>query len=451
MKTIPMPLWKRVLSGSLALLAVLLVFADVWLGNILTGVLQMVSGHYQYPVKIERIDSRIYAGRLSLHGIVLKDGSRIGHVNIAWPWRDMLAGDMHQLHVRLQGADIGHGFMDSLPSGLNKQTSEAPADTPLTVGLMEIMHSRVSFRQAGLSGRLDIPWLRLGDGEAGKHAYHIQAKLKALLSDADARLQVDGIDLDGRLTADVGQRQAAYAGHLELAGMAASDAYTSIALDHISMPVDFSVAPKGKRVSWRLAHMDVATDTRIRVSLGDEMLPAILVHHVSQSGLGNEHPDMPIKMALDISLGEKPEIGRMKATGHLLPFMQPVRGEFETDLDLEVAPLSSFAETQFGLNLDSGRLKMQSKITVENSRLQADSHLILNRLRVSQADAGLTARLTGRIGLSPDAALDLLRDSNDRIELNIPVSWHFKQEDSGLKADLSEVYAEAMLGAMRKA
>jgi len=71
-------------------------------------------------------------------------------------------------------------------------------------------------------------------------------------------------------------------------------------------------------------------------------------------------------------------------------------------------------------------------------------------LRVSQADALVSAKVQELIGLSPDAALDLLRDGDDRITLNIPVHIPLTGDVDAVRISGAAIYRQAMLGVLKK-
>ncbi len=114
---------------------------------------------------------------------------------------------------------------------------------------------------------------------------------------------------------------------------------------------------------------------------------------------------------------------------------------------LDAASLSPYVEKISGYALQRGTIHA----TLEGSlrRQQLDSRLKLNmeQLRLIPGDPNAFDALQSLLGFSPDAALDTLRDSDDRIALDIPIVGDISQPDF----QLDDVIRQAMAGSLQKA
>lgn len=99
--------------------------------------------------------------------------------------------------------------------------------------------------------------------------------------------------------------------------------------------------------------------------------------------------------------------------------------------DGNLSRLSGYIEEDFGRSIKTGQFNLDSEIHIGNNRINAKNRMLIRKLELGgskQADkAGKKVSLAG--GMSIDMALDMLRDSDDNIELDMPVSGPLDDPD----------------------
>jgi hypothetical protein len=102
--------------------------------------------------------------------------------------------------------------------------------------------------------------------------------------------------------------------------------------------------------------------------------------------------------------------------------INPLAGNLYLDLlakltDFELSPLTPYATKYAGYGIEKGKLSFDVKYHVENRKLSAENHLFLNRLTFGERVESPTATK-----LPVLLAVALLKDRNDNIDINLPIS-----------------------------
>lgn len=102
--------------------------------------------------------------------------------------------------------------------------------------------------------------------------------------------------------------------------------------------------------------------------------------------------------------------------------INPLAGNLFLDVlakltDFELSPLTPYAAKYAGYGIEKGKLSFDVKYHVENRKLSAENHLFLNRLTFGERIESPTATK-----LPVLLAVALLKDRNDNIDINLPIS-----------------------------
>jgi len=468
---------------------------DRWLPVALMPVLAQLSARSPIEVSLTGMETHVHDGKVVLHGVKVGSGAQasdIAHLYVDLSWPDLLHGRLHLKRIRMEGANL-HPPALMEEEGATREPAGIDGFFPLPVDVIEVLFSRLHPDAEQTGSQLDVRYLRLHQMRNGLGpVFRLQTRL-ALSSVADHALMRE-IKADGRLSLSPQDGQLSFEGSLNARDMSWADGDSALALaaadmsgliefavqqqgwglqvrsplslsgivagkageklraDRFVFPLDLHLASASGRLAWRLGGMELAEAAQLSLELQrQENWQQLLLSRFSLSGLDSLHPDAATAISLELGSGKDQHIGLLKGEGEIQPLLDPLQAKMKLHLDLEAAPFSSLAEGAIGLRFDSGRLLMAADVTPDDGQLIADTHLSMRRLRVSQADAGLVGRMQEVIGVSPDAALDLLRDSNDLIELDIPISWRMTDSLAGFQADLSSIYARAATAALQKA
>ena len=154
-----------------------------------------------------------------------------------------------------------------------------------------------------------------------------------------------------------------------------------------------------------------------RIRFRDRALKARLGDELRQVSLSADSLAWPPTTVGHFDLAAvRPSGGTLKASGRI------TSGGTAAEVDLSEWSLpeyDSYAVTYSGYGIEQGRLSLQSKITIAGKSFKADTGLTLRELGV---DSGGSSLFQDRFGIPISVALELLRDSDGTISLDLPLS-----------------------------
>lgn len=443
-----------------------------------------------------RLESLQWDGRL----IAAADASRVeldGRILAKKPaahlhGRDLRTDTLHwQGMLALEAEDDDHAFA----AEGRLQLSQTVFTQPRMVASMDssAMGLRARYAPGGGGLRLDIDrseldGLRFNQEVPGIHARleHLQA-LDVQLGDGH-RLTVNGLDLHGLVLrpderADADERglsweQARVRGVRVDARRAEVDEAILHRL-HLAMVREqdglrLPIAPGEDRepdrpdglehgFSWALGRLRVEGESMVR--LLDRTVSPPVEHRLEQvvlelGGLDSLQPQQDT--ALDLALNLHGQ-GRLTLKGHL----RPLAREFSTRLDGRISnlPLPAFnpyLEPILKDKVKSGQLILDSRIEVEGGQLRVDNDIRLIRMEMAGGPQQPEEAHPGATGLEllegarqePAArdkdplpiglALQMLRDSQGNIRLDLPVTGTLDDPDFDLSDAVNQAVASSM-------
>lgn len=112
--------------------------------------------------------------------------------------------------------------------------------------------------------------------------------------------------------------------------------------------------------------------------------------------------------------------GEMVANGSLAPLDMTGFSDFSILFEnVEMTALSPYSATFAGRKIESGKMNLDLKYTIEHHQLQSESHLVLDRFAL-----GETVPSPHASSLPLDFAISLLTDSDGKIRVSVPMSGH---------------------------
>jgi hypothetical protein len=130
--------------------------------------------------------------------------------------------------------------------------------------------------------------------------------------------------------------------------------------------------------------------------------------------------------------------------GRVRLFAQPTSAEIRGEVHgLELPPLSPYAAAGLGVPLKTGHLDGRATVTLKEHALDGRMQLVLAKLLVAPPDPN--APIVRKTQLPMDTVLDLLRDRDGVIHLEIPVSGALDSPNF----DVSDAVNQAVAGALR--
>jgi len=134
----------------------------------------------------------------------------------------------------------------------------------------------------------------------------------------------------------------------------------------------------------------------------------------------------------------------LSAQGRARPFAAHPGGDMKGKVTaLELPALSPYAADTLGVHLQTGQLDADIAMAAEAGKLDGAMVLTLSELFIAQPDPN--APLAKKADMPVETVLDLLRDSENRIRLTIPVRGDFANPDF----DVSDAVGQAVGGALK--
>jgi len=196
--------------------------------------------------------------------------------------------------------------------------------------------------------------------------------------------------------------------------------------------------------SVRIGQVVLAGDNLIHVR--DEAVNPVFTAEVNITELSVSDIDTGSAQPLSISFeASSSDIDRLRVVGTLTPFAVQLSADLQ--VDLEGVDSSRFSAYVPGYNIERGRLALQSSATVVNGELDIHAKVTIDKLKIAGKTDDEDPLVAAGAAMPLDVMLDLLRDSHDRIVIEIPVTGSLEHFDVGL----NQVIRKATRAALQKA
>ena len=109
--------------------------------------------------------------------------------------------------------------------------------------------------------------------------------------------------------------------------------------------------------------------------------------------------------------------------------------QWQADLkQLDLPRISPYSIRHTGYFLNSGQLYLTSTGTLKQGQIEGNNAIRVNRLEVEVADQDQMAKFSKQLSMPLGTAISILQDSDDNIELDVPVSGSLDDPDFGLQS-----------------
>ena len=167
-----------------------------------------------------------------------------------------------------------------------------------------------------------------------------------------------------------------------------------------------------------------------------------VLNTVKLSDFGNIDPIQPAHLVLDV---QQEDAASFVFEGDFQLFDEQISGDLTLAVKrFDLTQISSYLP---GYDIQRGRLSLDSRAKLVGDELAVENTVLVERLSLSGKAAGDKDLLGKGMAMPLDVALDLLRDSDDRIKLELPISGSLKDPKFGT----GDIVRTAMQGAMQKA
>jgi len=131
--------------------------------------------------------------------------------------------------------------------------------------------------------------------------------------------------------------------------------------------------------------------------------------------------------------------------GYIKPFTKPFDLALQASLKgINLPTLSSYSANTIGYNMVSGQLISDSKLKIENGKLDGSNKLAINNLEIKPANTGKADKLNAELSMPLDSALSLLRNNDNDIKLNLPVTGNINNPDFDITSVINKALGNAL-------
>ena len=160
--------------------------------------------------------------------------------------------------------------------------------------------------------------------------------------------------------------------------------------------------------------------------------------------IDTNQPEQSVPIKLTAKLGKYSTLG---FSGKFRPFTERLNLDVAGKLEgFDLTSVSGYSREYMGYDLARGRMDADITVRIVDGKMKTDSKLTISKLQVQPTNPDLLDPMKKRVQVPVDTALSLLRDSNDVIRLNVPVTGDITSP----KFDFSDAINTAIGNAMKQ-
>lgn len=201
----------------------------------------------------------------------------------------------------------------------------------------------------------------------------------------------------------------------------------------------------------------ISVDGKSLLEFSDEgVSPAfnrkVNINSLKVEGLHTGNPEQAMHIVFD---GKTDKYSAIKTDTRLWPFQEELSVDTRTDLqEISLHPLSPYLADALGYDIETGQLDMALTMNIDKGIMDGQTQLNIRKLHVGDTEPQKKADgteqsggkgLSGAIPLS--AAVKMLQDNNDNIELDIPISGDTNSPDFGWGSFVGLLFNNALFDA----
>jgi len=208
---------------------------------------------------------------------------------------------------------------------------------------------------------------------------------------------------------------------------------------------DVDVKAKEQTFAFNIKQIDIGGNSKIRI-LDQSVSPAFntewTIKQANIRNIDSEKSAAPSPYVVDASLDK---YSSLKLEGDVYPFSKPISVKLKGKLsNINLPPVSSYTAGLIGYDLRSGQLNADLDLNIVKGKIESTNNLIFSHLEVKPSDPEKAQQLTSQLSMPLDSALSLLRDKNNNIKLNLPVSGDINKPDFDISGIINTAIGTAM-------
>lgn len=179
-------------------------------------------------------------------------------------------------------------------------------------------------------------------------------------------------------------------------------------------------------------------DLRFPVPVNEQ----IIIDQLTIEDIDQANKERPTRLTLLSRLGE---FSTIKANGEATLFRSKPNVSLSGALQAIALPrISPYSEAYLGYHLTTGQYDHQFNVAVNDNKLSASNQLQLRQLTLSAVNPDAEQPLAKQLDVPLNLALDMLRDSEDNIELDVPINGQLDDPNISVNAIVSDALGKAL-------
>lgn len=205
---------------------------------------------------------------------------------------------------------------------------------------------------------------------------------------------------------------------------------------------------KSDAFKFRIGQVDMSGNNEIQIK--DESVQPVFdidlkILEARLADLDTSRPEQPASIKLRVSDAES---ARLSLDGTLQPFADQLNLDWVGKIEaVELPPLSPYVIQSTGYRFSSGELEADIPLKIDRNQLKGKVGLILFNPKIKRAEAEISAKeRRGKIQLNMtlDSALRLLRDKQNNVKLDIPISGNINDPQFSVADAINKVLAKTL-------
>ena len=163
------------------------------------------------------------------------------------------------------------------------------------------------------------------------------------------------------------------------------------------------------------------------------------------TGLDSGKPDKPASIKMAASMEKR---APLTVNGTIAPFLKDIGLHLKLSLkNYPLSRLSAYTVQSVGVALASGSMRLTSDISLKDRQLDMKNKVLLKQLKTSTISKELADKLDNQLPIPLDSALSMLRDRDDTISLDVPLSGPVDKLSVGISDILITALGKAIVPA----
>ncbi len=175
--------------------------------------------------------------------------------------------------------------------------------------------------------------------------------------------------------------------------------------------------------SLKLNRLNIADESSIQFqdeSVEPAYKVALTAFQLEMAPLDMLQPDQATHLMVKATIDK---YSSLAIEGTMHPFQKPLSTALKADLKgVNLPSLSPYMIGAIGYDFRRGRLDSKSSINIDHGKLDINNELHIAKLTIIEADPETAANFSKTLVMPLDAALGILRDSDDNIAFNLPIT-----------------------------